>query len=169
MVKFKKGDVATVIFVAFVLFVIGMGMFIGHMVLNQIIPELEEFYNDSYTNSEGSEVFKKATQATNSMDTVYLGLFIGFLIAMIVTSYLTPAHPAMMGIFFLVVMILIIVAATLSNVWERFADNSAFTTTLTAFPKTELIMDYLPWYIGVIGLVSMVILYMRYKNEQVMF
>ena len=169
MVKYKKGDVATVIFVAFILFVIGLGMFVGHMVLNKIIPELESAYNDTYSGSDDSEVFKKATQATDKMDTVYLGLFIGFLIAMVVTSYLTPAHPAMMGIFFLVVMILVVVAATLSNVWERFTDNAAFTTTTLSFPKTELIMNYLPWYIGVIGLVSMVILYMRYKNEQVMF
>lgn len=165
IMKSKKGDVATIVFIVFVLILSGIAMFVGHMILNKIIPEVEEMYNDSYSEYGDSEIFQEAVSATNMFDKVFFGLFVGFLIAMIVTSFFTPTHPIMIGIFMMVVMILVIVTAVLSNVWVEMSTNDIFTDTLVAFPITDVIMNYMPWFIGTIGLVSMVILYLRLRSD----
>jgi len=169
ILKNKKGDVSTIMIIIFFLFGLAFALLIAHKIIMEFVPHIEEAYNDTYSGSDSSDIFPMTYQMIDRMDNVYFILFIGFIIIMVAASFLTPTDPIYMTVFFILCMIFITVGVILSNGWQSYSAASAFDGTITKFPKTDLILDYLPWYIAIISIISMVVLYSRRRRAAYAF
>ncbi len=66
-----------------------------------------------------------------------------------------------MGIYFLVMVIGVVLASVMSNVWETTSQASIFGSTITHFPITNNLMLYLPLYIGIIGFLGLIVMFAK--------
>ena len=69
---------------------------------------------------------------SNRLDYVVFGLFIGLVLGMI-----------------------------FSNVWDTVTQSSIFGTTVANFPITNNIMGNLPLYLGIIGIIGLVVMFAK--------
>jgi len=89
------------------------------------------------------------------MDWIFLVAYFGLHIGIIVLAYMLRSHPVVYiaGIF--IIIILIMVSAPLSNVWNEILEENVFSTTITKVPKTDFIMDRLPLFECVFGFITL--------------
>jgi hypothetical protein len=161
----KRGSAVDIILAVVILFIFAIGAFImrysSHLVVESLINTTgwQETVNDSNINI--TAVMTQSTeQAGQSLDKVIMGVFVGLLIGLIVTSWLVGGHPIFL-VFYLIMVILGTVFATiLSDVYYEITHMTMFgNLVFTDFPLTEHILHYLPIYIAIFGIVGLVIMF----------
>lgn len=168
----KRGDVTTILFILVFLFIASMGSLIFHYTWSKLGDAVQPAFNSSTANVSNASgkiniVMEKTTAATNMLDYVFLVIFIGSTIGIIVTSFLIQTHPAFFIFFIIVMSITVILAVVFSNTYETLEEKSIFNETISKFPMTSFIMDNLPvWIIAMTG-VSILVIFAksRYKEE----
>lgn len=88
-------------------------------------------------------------------------IFIGLILAFIITAYFIGGNPIFMFIFFIVIVIVVSISAIFSNTWEDITTMSIFGTTLSNFPITAHIITNLPYYMAIIGFIGIVMMFIR--------
>ena len=111
-----------------------------------------------------------ALQGTQTMmgkfDYLVMGVFIALVLGLIITSWFIGGNPLFMFIYFIVIVLAVIVAAIMSNVWETVTSASVFGTTLGSFPLANHLMLLLPYYIAVVGFIGIIVMFAKpYLSE----
>lgn len=150
----RKGSTLDNIFVLVKVF--GFALFI--LIMFKIWAEFttDELNSDLWDKSSiGPSVRENTTVAMNNMDWIFLVAYFGLHIGLIVLAYMLRSHPVVCiaGIF--VIVILIMISAPLSNVWEEITADSAFTTAALSMTKTSFIMSKLPLFECVFGFITL--------------
>src|SRR3990172_5790523 len=133
----KKGAARDVILIGVLVFMFAIGFFV--------------IYN----------VFESVNTVTSRLDYVIFGLFIGLVLALIITAWFIGGEPIFMFIYFMFVVIAVIISAVLSNAWEQFTGSAIFGLTIAAFPITNNLLSNLPLYSGIIGFVGVVAMFAK--------
>ena len=90
---------------------------------------------------------------------------IGYIIALVISAMSIRSHPVF-AILALVVLITIgVVAVKLSNAFYTFASSSDLSTTVAELPKIVFVMNKLPIFVVVLGLIFIVILYAKTRQQ----
>lgn len=148
------GSIAVVCFVsAIILTVIG---FIG-ITLSDSFSSAPMFVND--TNSQAQ--FNAMKTTSYKIDWVFLGIFIGLIIAMMITAWFIAGNPIFLILYFLAVIIFTVISFFLSNFWESFSTTTAFTTIISHLRLTNFIMLNLPYFIAVVGMIGIVVMFAK--------
>ena len=113
-----------------------------------------------------NETFAKWDYTAASLDMVFLVVFAGLTLSVLILSYVTDLPP----IFFIAYLILLIgavlVSIFLTYTYEQFSGIAEFVNTTATFPKQNQIMSNLPFITLVIGAISAIILFVRMKGGQ---
>lgn len=93
--------------------------------------------------AEGSNIMAKADRAYDQMDNIFLFVYFGLHLGILVLVFLLRSHPIVLVGIILLGALMVIVSVPLSNVWQDvivkdFADASA------DLPKTNFIIEKLP-------------------------
>lgn len=109
------------------------------------------------------DVVNDMSDHTARFDYLVLALFIGLILGIIVTAWFIAAQPIFMFFYFLMIIVGIIVSAVLNNAWVAFASTSAFTNVnmVASLPITDFLMSNLPFYVGIIGFIGLVITFAK--------
>lgn len=99
--------------------------------------------------------------ATDRLDYIVFGLFIGLSLALIITGYFLGSYPIFAFVYFLVIVIGVVIAAMLSNVWESVTTASIFGTTVTNFPITNHLLTYFPIYAAIVGFIGLIAMFAK--------
>jgi F0F1-type ATP synthase assembly protein I len=168
----KKADVVSIIYILVFLFLASIGALIFHYTWGKMADAVTPAFNSSGGNvsnysEEVNTIMQKSKEATNILDYVFLVVFVGSIIGMILTSFTFNSHPAFFILFVIILVITVILASVFSNAYETVEEKSIFNETKTHFPITSFIMDKLPLWIIVIGFTSILIIYAksRYREE----
>jgi len=70
----------------------------------------------------------------------YIGVHLGVL----ALAFFLRSFPAVLVVFFVAAMIMAVVAAPLSNVWDEVAADPTFVNERPALPKMDFLMSNLP-------------------------
>jgi hypothetical protein len=152
--------VKDVLMIGVLIFTFAIGFFIFHNISNTVINQM--LTNPQINSSNATVNVLQGTQrVTARMDYVIFGLFIGLIIALILTSWFIGGNPIFMFIYFIVLVFGIVTSVVLSNVWEEVSTKAIFGTTINAFPITNHLMTYLPIYSAIIGIVGLVIMFAK--------
>jgi hypothetical protein len=121
-----------------------------------------------------SGVFDSDTDATSainqsqsgllSLDNMFLFMIIGLSLFTLASAAMVWNHPAFFFISFFLLCIAVTVAGTVSNAYDDFANADTITTTSAHYPKTDFVMDNLPFLVGAMGVAVMVVMYVAYTK-----
>lgn len=158
--------VRDVILAGVLIFVFGMAFFIVNFGTKVVVNEMVAI--PTINNSQNvSQVLNATADTTDRLDYLIFGLFIGLILAILIASYFIAGNPIFVFLYFLVTVIGIAVSAVIANAWDDITSASIWTTILpsftgvTAFPITNHIMTYLPYYTAVIGMLGLGVMFIR--------
>ena len=149
-----------VLWIAVIVFALGIGLFGIHYMLNQTVDKMLKI--EQINESSGTvTAFGNIKNLTNKFDYFVFGVFIAFVLGLIVTSWFIPAHPIYMFAYFLVVVISVVISTVLANSWELISQSSIFGNTVVSFTLTNNLLMNLPIYVAVIGFIGIVLMFAK--------
>lgn len=122
---------------------------------NVFNTELDDVWTGS---SVGPGIKNNAQQAVNQFDWIFAMVWVGFHLGILVTSFLLRTHPVMYIVSLILIAILALIAAPLSNAYEDIIADSDLATAATSLPMTNYILDNLPKLEIIWGFVTAIVL-----------
>lgn len=155
IIRNKRGATLDNIYVmiqlfAFALFILIMFKIWGEFTSDNLDSELWD------KTSQGSHARDNTTVAINNMDWIFLVAYFGMHIGIIVLAFILKSHPIMYVAGIFIIIILAMIAAPLSNVWDTITLESSFITPAASMPKTNFIMDKLPLFEVVFAFLTLI-------------
>lgn len=156
-----------VVYIGVAVFALGIGFLIINFATTTLFNALQNTTEFNVTNTNAGQALQAVEDnVLTKLDYVVTGFFIALVLGLVITSWFIGGNPIFMFIYFIVVVIATVVSAILSNVWEAISTNSNFVGSLTGFQVTNHLLSYLPLYVGVVGVVGIVIMYAKpYLSE----
>lgn len=149
-------DIFSILLIALAL---GIVILVAFTVLDQIDDKLIEKLPAGADN-----INTVTTGFRNVMDSVFTFIVIGSGVGAIVLAFMTESHPVFAFIGIVLVGIALLIAPTFSNVFETIGQKDIMSTAYDAFPMQKAIMENLPVYILVIGLMIAIVTYGKIKS-----
>ena len=136
----------------------------------KVYTSLDEYMEDSpYNQTEAHQATEDFQEIERShiWDYVFLAIFIGLMIQMLIFSFATKTNIAFFWIFILLGIVILIVGVVLSNIWQETASQSEFAETILRFPITNAILGtYYPTVIVAILFLGMIILFGKFPGQE---
>lgn len=164
IMKNKKGTLQDIIFI------IGVVVFFGVLIL------VAFKINDGITTQVNtmSGMAPEAITAANKMnsyfpgviDNTFLLLTIGLGIVTLVLAGLVRVHPLFIGLFFIALILIIILAGIGSNVYQEMAEDPNLSPQANKLVIISNVMNFLPFIIGIFGTILMVVMYKNWSANR---
>ena len=153
-------SVQDVIIVTIILFAVGFIIIevggVTHSVNVQLLNQ-PVFAN----NSNAVSVITHADTAINMTDYIYLALFVGFFLSILITGYLVGGIPIAAPIYFFLVIIFTFIGVVLQNVWADIVGTSTMALYSLNFPITTFILNNLGYFTAIFGLAGILIMFAK--------
>lgn len=155
----KKGDftgilVLLVSIAAFAFFLV----IVGYVVI-QITPPLQE----NLGTVEGVNETLQAGQnvAENTFNTIWLIMFGGLFLGLLITAFLIPSHPVFIPIFGILLLIVVFIAIPISNAYTSFIGSADIEDVAYHYGFMSWIVERLPMVMFIIGVIIFIIAYAK--------
>jgi len=163
--SFKKAQAAqNIIMAVLFLFSIGVVFFISTIIGIATIEGYES--SGILTTDEMTETAIKFKAAFNLFDKIILIIAIILIIGIAITSYKLAANPVFYVITFISAAFYAFIAYFFSYMFIQIVSNSVFTTILTRFPMTILLLTNLHWFALALIVVGAITLYGKKPEGQ---
>ena len=161
----KKGSLMDIIYVATLLIFFGVSALIAYKVLGEINTEVAS-HTDIPTEA------KTSTTAIEGMypgviDNTFLLLVVGLCIGALVLASLVRVHPIFLVFYLILLPFVIFLCGALSNIYTAIADQPQFATEASNLMFISTVLTWLPFIVGIFGLVLAVIMYKLWSNAQI--
>ena len=164
MIWNKKGDLPDIIFYSVVLTIFAVAMLIGFKITSAM--------NDHFQTLEGVNIteVKEASATLTSfypgvIDKSYLLFVMGIALCTLIAASMVPVSPIYIPFYLLGLFVTIFVSGVLSNLYQTMAANPAFSAESAQLVFIGMVMNKLPYFVGVVGIVLMVIMYKVYSTK----
>ena len=149
-----------VLMVGVILFMLSIGFFVIYNVANQVTQRMIGIsaINESHA---AVQALQGSQKVTAKMDYVIFGVFIGLVLAIIITGWFIGGNPIFMAIYFLISVIAVVISTVFANTWETVSQASIFGTSVAAFPITNNLMLNLPLYMAVVAFLGLVVMFAK--------
>lgn len=149
-----------VILIGVLIFSFGLGFFALHSILNTTIDTMIGI--DAINGTQKTVDILRGTQGLlDRLDYIVFALFMGLILALIITSWFIAGNPIFMFMYMIVVVIGVVLSTVFANVWETISQASVFGTTINAFPLTNNLLLYMPIYMSIIGFIGLVTMFAK--------
>lgn len=162
----KKGSVQDIAWIIASLFAISIIVLISFKITDSIKTEFnsnDATNNDKYVNASLAQV---RGMFPGVVDSAIMFTFVVLLIAAIAFALLTRFHPIFFVFFIIIFAILLVIAGTISDAYQEFAENSNFAALEGELTFTHLIMRHLPWVIAIVGCILAWVMYKLWQAEE---
>lgn len=169
MIMNKKGSVQDLIFIGIVLLFFSMIVLIMFKVGSEFNTKIQAnsaviaLDTGSYARTASSTTIGKYTTV---LDKAYLFLAIGMGLVAIILSALVVVHPIFIFLFIFVWILTTIFSGVFSNIYQKMAENTSLAASASQLTFISLIMNYLPIFIAVIGIIMMVVMHKVRSNYE---
>ena len=160
----KKGSLVDLFYIAIVLVFFGVAVLIGTKIATEFQsgiasnPTFVANAPDAIT--ETNNLVNNYTYAINSS---FLFITVFFVIATLTLAALVRIHPIFIPIFLIALTFLIFFCGVMSNIYAGVAETTEMTATAEQFVIMHNILIALPFIVGIIGIILMVIMYKSYE------
>lgn len=157
MRKFNKKGVSIDNLWVIVSFFVLVIFFIGVMLFWNGVKDLTaDLWGQS---SIGMDIRENAQNAVDGFDFILLMAYFALHIGVLVLTFLLRTHPVMYVAGIIIIAILCIVAAPLSNAYEDFKEDSNIVTVTADIPMTNYIIDQLPMFEVIWGFITAIVMF----------
>src|SRR3990167_7783907 len=113
----KKANLMDVAYAVLTVFVIAIALFVTSFMYDKVVTKATN--TTGINQSEGAtKALKDTRDLVNSRyDWVVFGIFVGFVLAIIITGWLVGGNPMFIFIYFIGLIILIVIATIFSFTW----------------------------------------------------
>lgn len=128
--------------------------------------------NDQFQTVDSMTAEAKETSSTMtsfipaSLDFGGLILFIGLLVCILILASLVPVHPVFLIFYMIILLIAIMFGGWISNSYEMISTNATIATEVSQFQWLAILFRYLPYVVGVFGIILMVVMYKVWGGSQ---
>ncbi len=138
----------------------GIGFFILHFMVGETVDKIVAI--PAIQESQASvDAFEGINKTTDKLDYVVFSVYMALILAMLITSYFSSGHPIFMVVFVIVIILSVVIGALLANTWETATQTAVFQNTIQSFPITNNILLNLPLYNAVIGVLTLIVMFMK--------
>jgi len=153
-------SVRDIIIIAVLLFAVGITIVlvvnIGHRVNTNLLTV--PTFNDTAT---AVAVIEHTDTAIDMTDYIYLALFVGFFLSIIITGWFVGGLPIAAPLYFFVVVIFTFVSIILQLAWNDIAANSSLLAASLAMPITSFILSHLGFFMAIFGLTGIILMFAK--------
>lgn len=157
----KKAGAESVIAIIGILFTIAILMFVVNFAAKTFVTAIVAVPVINQTSPTSVTTFNAMSTTVDRFDYLFFGLFIGLFLGTIISSWYLGSNPIFVFFYFLVMLVAIPMSTILANAWDDLANIAVFGSTRLSFPITDHILSYLPYYAVTIGVVGMVIIFVK--------
>lgn len=145
----KKAQITGVILAVVTLFIVAIILLFMNRLDKEVYDKFDEYMNETprYNNTEAHDVVEKLQEVESGKiwDYVFLAIFIGMLIQMIVLAFASRTNVLFFWIYVIIGIVILMISVVLSNIWQEVAAEPAFAESILRFPITNTILgSYYP-------------------------
>ena len=157
----KKGVAAESIFLMVVAgFIFALISIVGFYIANdELIPQVQPLIDDYVVVNDSLNTY---SESLVTLDYATFGIFIGLVLAVIISALLIRVHPVFLFIFALMLILAIIVAVPLSNAYQTIEADLGVASDFTI---TSFVMGNLPLFTAVVGIAAMIIAFVKMDSR----
>ena len=160
----KRGSLIDIVYIAVVVFVFGTSLLFGLKIVNEFSTEVSGIADVPAEANTANTALKN--HYSGVMDNMTILLLFGFAISTLIMASLVRIHPAFLFIYFILLLIVVVISAVLSNVYSEMSDDPNMTGLTDDLIVTTAVLRYLPLIIAVVGSILAVVMYQGWKNDQ---
>ena len=157
----KKAGAQSIVSIIAIVFIFAIFLFIVNFTAKLLSTSMMSVATINQTSPAAVTAFQGMEKSANRFDYMVFGIFIGSLLALVISSWFLGSEPIFVFIYMLVMVIAIPLAAVFANTWNDISNSSVFGNTVLSFPITNHLMTYLPFYTVGIGILGMVIIFIK--------
>lgn len=145
--------------IAFVtLFVFG-GLYYLHSAVYTGLQDVGSVGNVNITNITQT-VFEPATRdMIQGLNILGFIIIVGGAFSILLHNFLVRIHPVWFIAYIIITILGIVVAASLSNQYMELLSNDVLGSTMSQFTMGNFVMQYLPYWVAVIGIIGAIFLF----------
>jgi len=149
-------------FWAIVSFFILALVLVGAMLMwKSVVTDSPELFDSSI----GPSIQGYGNDAIGTFDFIGVMFYFGIHLGILVLSYLLRTHPVVFIASIILIAILVLFAAPMSNAWEDITSDATIATATDDLPKVNHIMSNLPKYELIWAIVSAIVLFGFARSE----
>lgn len=157
----KKASIRDVVLASIMLFAIGISFVIIYFIADTTVDNLI-LNPEINASSQSVTSFKSIEKIQSRMDYIFLMMFVGLTLGIIITSWFVSGNPVYLFVFFIILIIGVVISAILANVWDDIGIKAPiFATARANLPITTHILNYLPYYVSILGVLSMITMFAK--------
>lgn len=96
----------------------------------------------------------KLADGMNNLQLIAIILMVGYIIATFITAYYSTRHPIWLFVYIMITILMMIFAVYISNAYESIRADTEIAGMITGFTVAGYMILYLPYIIGIVGLVG---------------
>jgi F0F1-type ATP synthase assembly protein I len=164
MFKNKKGDIGDFFILLIIVFMTAVSFYAGTHVWNQYQTKMQDTgLMEQYPQS--NETMNRMNNTFNILDLVWVILFFGFYLAILVSVANQNTSPWFIVVFLLFFMVIMAMGFIFSDTTMSILNDPTLNQTASQYPKMYSIMSTLPIWLFFILLLFMIVMFGVKKSE----
>jgi len=159
--KVSKKGVVSMPIVIVILLVLGIVLVVTSFMFSKMRTVLQQ--DQQFNTTSVNKIFGASTQTYKNLDTTILFIFIGFILALLITSALIKTNQIFLVIMIIFLIILVVMAMVVSNAWDATtnADSELKAHIVSDYPKTNFLLGNLPPIIFITDILALIAMFSR--------
>lgn len=160
----RRGDITDMFVFLIVLFILAVGLLVIVYTNSEIVNGfLASGLNETAEQREaldGLDNFGKVT-----LQRGFLFLLVGLIISTMITSFLARTHPIWMFLYIIMLGLTVFIGIYLGSTYQDVKDMDIFSSIIESQGILNFIMDNLITIVVVVGILSMIIVFSKFKTS----
>ncbi len=161
----KRASLLDIMFVFIALFVFSIGVLIAYTTWDQFKETTNDNRTINWSSSYWNKVQDKQDTVTSSWDYIFMFFLVGLTMVLVISTFALKTHPAFFWISLLLIVVFLIIAGALSNVYEDVGNESTLSEANDAYPIMEYVFDNYPFFLLIVGAIVLIALYAKSRFE----
>lgn len=154
-----------VIYIPIVMLITAIFILVGYLLISQINTQ---FIAGDTLSAGGQAIISESESGYKDLwDGIFGFVFVGLSIAAVVGASLIDVHPVFFILSLILLIAFIFVTAILSNSYYTLESNVAFSSFAEDFKIMHYIMNHLPFYTVIEGLLIALVLYGKARSSPI--
>lgn len=156
----KKATVQDVALIITIIFALAVTMLVGKLTFTEFKDKLTA--NPNVNSSQVTlDALDDGYNNTSKYDYVLFTIFMGLVLALIITGWLVGGNPLFAFLYFIGIVLITVMAIIFSNVWWRVSTNTLFTGVLAEMPITDFLVSNIHILTPVIGFIGIIVMFAK--------
>lgn len=163
MLEYKRGDLPDMLIFLITIFIFAIGLLIFAFVIPQISLGLETSGMNS-TPEARTAIDELTEMGVNGMQKGFLFLFVGFVMGLMISSFLIRTHPIFLFLYIIFLGLTVFLGTYIGNAFEQLATSDALSSTLASQGLISIIMQNIVGITLAVGALSMIIIFAKFSG-----